>query len=464
MSAMDAGFYFVEDENVPMHVGSVLVFEGPAPSYGDVIRRLLSKLDGVPRYRQRVKSLPLHVGRPVWVDDDHFQILYHVRHTAVPAPGNDDQLRNLAGRVFAQRLDFAKPLWEMWLVEGLEGGRWALISKVHHCMIDGVAGTDLMQMLLDFRPDATEIGEVTEWKPEPAPSTLDLVGSGLKDAVTTPVKHLSAIPGLARRLRSSSELLDVGRALAGSLPGTVKRLTTRAATSLNGPIGPHRRWVWAKADLAEIKQIRKVTGGTVNDVILTAISGGFRDLLEKRGELTDGMVVRTMVPVSMRSKDEHNKLNNRVSAVLVNLPVSEADPLKRLAAVRAQMDDLKGSRQAAGADVITGLGDFAAPTLLALGSRTAMRFPQQLLQTVTTNVPGPRVPLYFLGRPMTEMYPYVPIASTLRISIGIFSYLDQITFGVNADFDGVPDVQLLADGIRGGFDSLLAEVSRPASS
>ncbi|MFD8497105.1 wax ester/triacylglycerol synthase family O-acyltransferase [Amycolatopsis sp. NPDC059657] len=464
MSAMDAGFYFVEDENVPMHVGSVLVFEGPAPSYGDVIRRLMSKLGGVPRYRQRVKSLPLHVGRPVWVDDDHFQILYHVRHTAVPSPGNDDQLRNLAGRVFAQRLDFSKPLWEMWLVEGLEGGRWALISKVHHCMIDGVAGTDLMQMLLDFRQDATEIGEVAEWTPEPAPSTLDLVGSGLKDAVTTPVKHLSAIPGLARRLRSSSELLDVGRALAGSLPGTVKRLTTRAATSLNGPIGPHRRWVWAKANIAEIKQIRKVTGGTVNDVILTAISGGFRDLLEKRGELTDGMVVRTMVPVSMRSKDEHNKLNNRVSAVLVNLPVSEADPLKRLTAIRAQMDDLKSSRQAAGADVLTGLGDFAAPTLLALGSRTAMRFPQQLLQTVTTNVPGPRVPLYFLGRPMTEMYPYVPIASTMRISIGIFSYLDQITFGVNADFDGVPDVQLLADGIRGGFDGLLAEVSQPASS
>jgi diacylglycerol O-acyltransferase len=214
--------------------------------------------------------------------------------------------------------------------------------------------------------------------------------------------------------------------------------------------------VWARANLAEIKQVRKVTGGTVNDVILAAITSGFRDLLSKRGELAEGTVVRTMVPVSVRSSRERNRVNNRVSAVLVNLPVSEPDPLKRLSAIREQMDDLKSSRHAAGADVLTGLGNFAAPTLLALGSRTAMRFPQQFLQTVTTNVPGPRMPLHMLGRRLTEMYPYVPIASTLRISVGIFSYLDQITFGINADFDGVPDVQVLADGIRAGFDELVA--------
>jgi WS/DGAT/MGAT family acyltransferase len=402
-----------------------------------------------------VKSLPLHVGRPVWVDDDHFQILYHVRHTAVPSPGNDDQLRNLAGRLFAQRLDLSKPLWEVWLVEGLENNRWAIISKVHHCMIDGVAGNDLMQVLLDWR-EKTELPEPKGWKPEPSPSQFDLVVDGVRDAVFTPVKHLAAIPAFARGLRNGSELLDIGRAVLGSLPGTAKRLATNAATSLNGPIGPHRRWVWAKVNLDEVKQIRRVTGGTVNDIILTAITHGFRELLDKRGELTDGQVVRTMVPVSMRAADEHGKLNNRVSAVLVNLPVSEIDPHKRLASVREQMDDLKSSRQAAGADVLTKAGDFAAPTLLALGSRTAMRFPQQLLQTVTTNVPGPRVALYMLGRRMQEMYPYVPIASNMRISIGIFSYLGQITFGVNADFDGVPDVQVLADGIRSGFDELVA--------
>ncbi|MEC4019578.1 WS/DGAT/MGAT family O-acyltransferase [Streptomyces sp. H27-D2] len=454
MSAIDAGFYFVEDENVPMHVGSVLVFEGPAPSYGDVIRLFVSKLAAVPRYRQRVMSLPLHLGRPVWVDDDHFQILYHVRHTAVPSPGGDDQLRNLAGRLFAQRLDLSKPLWEIWLVEGLEGGRWALISKVHHCMIDGIAGNDLMQALLDWREDA-ELPEPQPWTPEPSPSALDLVADGVRDVVMTPVKHLAAIPALAKRLRSGSEVLDISRALLSSLPGTARRLSTRAAGSLNGRPGPHRRWMWAKADLAEIKQVRKVTGGTVNDIILTAITRGFRDLLESRGELTEGQVVRTMVPVSVRSRGERKQLNNRVSAVLLNLPVSEPDPLKRVAAVREQMDDLKNSRQAAGADAITGMANFAAPTLLALGSRTALRFPQQFLQTVTTNVPGPRVPLYLLGRRMAEMYPYVPIASTMRISVGIFSYLDRITFGINADFDGVPDIDVLANGIRAGFDELV---------
>jgi diacylglycerol O-acyltransferase len=425
MSSLDASFYFIEDENVPMHVGSVLVFDGPAPSYGDVIRLFLARMDQVPRYRQKVKALPFHVGRPVWVDDDK------------------------------------KPLWEAWLVEGLEGGRWAIISKVHHCMIDGVSGSDMLQLILDFRKESV-LPEPKEWKPQPQPSTLDLVIDGVRDAVVTPVQHLSALPAVARNVRSLSEIMDFGKTVLGSLPGTAKRLVTRAATSLNGPIGPHRRWVWARANLAEIKQIRRAAGGTVNDVILTAITRGFRDLLEKRGELTEGMVVRTMVPVSMRKSDQHNELNNRVSAVLVNLPVGEADPVKRLASIRAQMDDLKSSRQAAGADVITNLSNFAAPTLMALGSRTAMRFPQQILQTVTTNVPGPRIPLYMLGRPLVEMFPYVPIASTIRITVGIFSYLDRFTFGINADFDGVPDVQLLADGIRAGFDEMVALAAEAA--
>lgn len=461
---MDAGFYFVEDENVPMHVGSVLVFEGPAPSYGDVIRLFVSKLPDVPRYRQRVRTLPLHLGRPVWVDDDHFQILYHVRHTAVPAPGGDDQVRNLAGRLFAQRLDLSKPLWEVWLVEGLADGRWAIISKVHHCLIDGVAGTDLLQMLLDWRehPEPVEPAIPDPWVADPAPSTLDLIADGLRDAIAAPVKHLAAVPALAREMRSASEVLETVRTLAGSLPGTANRLLETSAGSLNGSIGPHRRWVWARSDIAEIKRVRKEVGGTVNDVILTAITRGFRDLLTERGELTADQVVRSLVPVSVRSPGERNTLNNRLSAVLVNLPVGEDDPLARLASVRAQMDDLKRSRQAAGADVLTGLGNFAAPTLLALGSRTALRFPQRILQTVTTNVPGPRVPLYMLGRPLAEIYPYVPIASTMRISVGIFSYLDRITFGINADFDAVPDVQVLADGIRAGFEELVVAATGSA--
>jgi len=459
MSTLDAGFFFMEDDNVPMHVGSVAVFDGPSPAYGDVVRLLVSKLPQVPRYRQRVRTVPLHLGRPAWIDDEHFEVLYHVRHTAVPAPGGAEQLRNLAGRVFAQRLDLAKPLWEMWLVEGLRDGRWAIISKVHHCMIDGVAGWDLAAALLDASPDA-EHPAAGPWTPEHAPSTAWMVMDGLRDTLVAPLQQLARVPALARSLPTRHEVLDFAR----GLPGTTGRLANPAASSLNGPSGPHRRWEWTQASLKEVKLVRNAFGGTVNDVVLAAVTRGFRDLLTERGGLSDGQVVRSLVPVSVRAASERGTLNNRVSAVLVNLPVSEPDPVNRLARLREQMDDLKNSRQAVGAQGLTGLAGFAAPTLLALGSRLTFRFPQPLMQTVTTNVPGPRFPLYMLGRQLTEMHPYVPIASNIRISVGILSYLDQLNFGINADFDAVPDIGVLTGGIRQGFDELAARAaSAPAT-
>ncbi len=460
MSTLDAGFFFMEDENVPMHVGSVAVFEGPPPAYGDLVRLLVGKLPQVPRYRQRVRTVPLHLGRPVWTDDEHFEVLYHVRHTAVPGPGGDEQLRNLAGRVFAQRLDLAKPLWEMWLVEGLRDDRWAIISKVHHCMVDGVAGWDLAAALLDVTPD-TPPPVLGSWTPERAPSTAWLVVDGLRDAVVEPLQQLARVPALARNLPTRQEVLDFGR----GLPSSVRRLASPAARSLNGPSGPHRRWEWAQAQLNEVKLVRTAFGGTVNDVVLAAVTRGFRDLLAGRGELSDGAVVRSLVPVSVRAESERGTLNNRVSAVLVSLPVGEPDPLRRLARLRDQMDDLKSSRQAVGAQALTELAGFAAPTLLAMGSRLTFRFPQPMMQTVTTNVPGPRIPLYMLGRQMVEIHPYVPIAYNLRISVGIFSYLDQLNFGINADFDAVPDIGVLSKGIRDGFDELVqcAASAHPAS-
>ncbi len=451
MSTLDAGFYFMEDENVPMHVGSVAVFEGPPPAYGDLVRLLLSKLPQVPRYRQRVRTLPLHLGRPAWADDEHFQILYHVRHTAVPSPGGDQELRNLAGRVFAQRLDMTKPLWEFWLVEGLQGGRWALINKVHHCMVDGVAGMDLATILLETTPEFRP-AVPAEWKPEPTPSLVAQLVDGVRDAVVAPLQQVAALPALARNLPTMQEVLDFGR----GLPGNVRRLTSPTVRALNGPAGPHRRWEWVRANLGEVKTIRTAFGGTVNDVVLAAVTRGFRDLLDGRGQLTAEQVVRSLVPVSVRAQSERGKLNNRVSALLVNLPVGEPDPVLRLELLRAQMDDLKSSRQAVGAQALTELAGFAAPTLLAMASRLAFRFPQALMQTVTTNVPGPRIPLYMLGKRLVEIYPYVPIAYNLRISVGIFSYLDQLSFGIAADFDTEPDVAVLSRGIRAGFDELVA--------
>jgi diacylglycerol O-acyltransferase / wax synthase len=466
MSSTDAGFFYAEGPNTPMHVGSVSVFEGPAPSYGDVVRLLLSKLPQVPRYRQRVRTVPLELGRPLWVDDEHFQILYHVRHTAVPRPGGAEQLRNLAGRVLGQRLDMTKPLWEVWLVEGLEGDRWAFISKVHHCMVDGIAGTDLMQLIFDVEPDA-EHADPQPWTAEPEPSTREVLAAGLSDALGQPAMHLQRLgrelekldPGSVPRL-----LADGFKVLTGSAPGVARQVLRPVARSLNGPIGPHRRWVWAETSIGEIKQVRRALGGTVNDVVLTAVTRGFRDLLASRGDLTQGLVVRSLVPVSVRRASERGSLNNQVSAVFVELPVAEPDARERLARIRTQMDEYKQAMGAVDARSIVAMGDFVAPTLLALGTRAAARTSQWFTQAVTTNVPGPPVPLYMLGRRMRSLYAYVPIASGLRMSIGIYSYVGDITFGINADFDAFPDVEVLASGIRAGMDELLELAGTPEES
>ena len=373
MSALDASFFFAESENTPMHVGSVTVFEGPAPSYGDVVRLLLSKMPLVPRYRQRVRPVPMQLGRPLWADDPHFQILYHVRHTAVPSPGSDEQLRNLAGRVLGQRLDMAKPLWELWLVEGLADGRWALISKVHHCMVDGVAGTDLMQLMFDLKPDATH-AEPTDWTPQRDPSSLQLITSAFNDAVAHPMQQVAAMPSLGTAVKAAKDLAASSRTIASAVPSLARQAITPTARSLNGPIGPHRRWAWTDGKFEEFKAVRTAFGGTVNDVVLTAITAGFRDLLLARGEMSsEKLVVRSMVPVSVRRPDQKGKLNNQVSAVFVDLPVGLADPVDRLNAIRGQMDEYKKTMQAVDAPSIIALGDYVAPTLLCWGSRPPCR-------------------------------------------------------------------------------------------
>ncbi|MGY1695375.1 MULTISPECIES: WS/DGAT/MGAT family O-acyltransferase [unclassified Geodermatophilus] len=455
LSATDAGFYYAETENAPLHVGSVSVFEGPAPSYGDLVRLLLSKLPLVPRYRQRVREVPLGLGRPLWVDDPHFQILYHVRHTAVPKPGGREQLRNLAGRVLGQRLDMAKPLWEVWLVEGLEDDRWALISKVHHCMVDGVAGTDLMQVMFDLDP-AAEHPAPADWTPQRTPSGLAMAAGAVAETVTAPLRQLTALPGPEAVGSGARSLVRSTRAAAASLPALARQALTPLARTLTGPIGPHRRWAWADAEFADLAAARTALGGTVNDVVLTAITRGFRDLLQGRGALGADTVVRTMVPISVRKENERGALNNQVTAVFVDLPVGEPDPAERLALVRRQMDEYKRTMQAVDARSIIAMGDYTAPTLLALGVRASMQAGQFWCQAVTTNVPGPRVPLYVLGRRMVSSHPYVPIAGGTRVSIGIFSYLDRMTFGINADFDAFPDVDVLSEGICRGIEELVA--------
>jgi WS/DGAT/MGAT family acyltransferase len=368
----------------------------------------------------------------------------------VPAPGGKRQLRELATRIFATPLDRARPLWEAWLLDGLKGGRWAILSKVHHCVVDGIGGNDLMTAVFDVDRDA-ECPEPAPWAPEPEPATLDLMAASLREAATGSARQIVALSErLSQPMPPTGEILEYGRGLVAG----ARRLAVPSAVSLNGPIGPDRRWAWADTSLAEIKEIRSAHGGTVNDVLLAAITRGFRDLLESRGELADGLVVRSLVPVSVRGLDQQGVITNRVSAVLANLPAGEPGPLRRLELIREQMDEIKRTSQAAGGQALTGVLGFAAPTLLAFGSHTAFQFPQSVVQAVTTNVPGPRLPLYLLGRRLERIYPYVPIGDNVRISIAIFSYLERFTFGITADHDGVPDLKVLAKGIRAGLAEL----------
>jgi WS/DGAT/MGAT family acyltransferase len=460
MSPLDASFLHVEDAVTHMHIGSVGIFEGPVPSPEDVRRAIASRLPLVPRYRQKVRFVPLALGRPTWVDDPHFNIDYHVRRTALPAPGGDDELRNLVGRVMSQQLDRQKPLWEMWVAEGLDEGRWALISKTHHCMVDGVSATDLLSVILSEDREPPEPTD-DHWQPSPEPSGAQLVANALTQRAGSPYEAtrtlLSAIRGPRRVARQT---MHVARGLVNLAPLLNPSPT---ASALNGPIGPHRRWDWARARLSDVKAIRERHGGTVNDVVLAVITNGFRALLEERGEPLAGQVVRTLVPVSVRAEEERGTYNNKVAAMFAELPVAIDDPVDRVRAIHEQMKDLKGSGQAVAAERLTALGGFAPAMLLALGGRIATRLPQSTVNTVTTNVPGPQVSLYLAGRRMLEAFPFVPLGGQVQIGIAIFSYDGGINFGVTGDWDGARDIAVLCEGIEQGVAQLLGSDGSPSA-
>ncbi len=453
MSPLDASFLHIERDIQQLNVGSALVFEGPAPTYDELCEVIEAKLARVPRYRQRFRRTPLELGLPVWVDDPHFRIRYHMRHSALPSPGSEAQLRTLAGRLMAQHLDLSRPLWEMWFVEGLSDGRWALVNKAHHAMIDGISGTDIMSVVLDFQPQAHPLPAVA-WVPEPAPSEVQMLSSALADVVRNPVSQGRAVLGALSAPRQLVTHAVAQVAGLAQLGGKV----VRPESVLNGPIGPHRRWGWARAGLADVKSVKNAFGGTVNDVILASITGGFRTFLAARGEVVDGRTIRSMVPVSVRRADQTGALGNQVSAVLADLPIGIADPVERLAAITEQLNGLKRSGMATGVEGMMSAADFVPPTLLALGARVVARFPQRTISTVTTNVPGPQQPMYLLGRAMTEMFPYIPLASDVRITIGIVSYNGRLDCGITGDYDHVPDIDVLCAGIEAATAELVAAV------
>jgi diacylglycerol O-acyltransferase len=453
LSSLDAVFVNAEDGVSHMHVGSCAIFAGPPPPFADVVALIDSKLPRLPRYRQKLRMVPGGLAHPVWVDDADFSIDYHVRHTALPPPGGEAELEHLMGRLMSQELDRQRPLWETWVVEGLSDDRWALISKAHHCMVDGVSGTDMMAVLLDARPDAP-ITPPERWEPQPAPTDLALALDAMRQLVVMPVRQAGAIAAQLRRPRAAMK--RAGEVAAG-VRSLSRYVVPAPALSVEGGIGPHRRYAAARCTLDEIRAIRSAFGGSVNDVVLAVISGAFRDVLLARGDPVDGVSFRSLVPVSVRRPGDSTP-NNQVSLIIAELPIGVADPVARLAAVRTQMAALKTSHQVDAGEAITTTAELAPPLLQAMTvwGVTALlrRTPQHLVNTVTTNVPGPQYPLFALGRGMLEYLPYVPLSSGVRIGIAILSYNGHVAFGVTGDYDTAPDVHEMAERIEAQVHTL----------
>jgi WS/DGAT/MGAT family acyltransferase len=459
LSAVDASFLAQEGRSSHMHVGAVLLFEGPPPAHDELVAHVESRLHLVPRYRQKLAFPRLEMGRPIWIDDARLNIEYHVRHTALPSPGSMDELQLLTGRIFSQRLDRSKPLWEMWLVQGLSDNRFALITKTHHAMVDGISGVDLATVLFDLGPVPTKIEpEDPPWAPQPEPSQAELVADGAKAVAKFPFelggRAIGALRHPAGAVRGAREAAEgVGEIVWAGL-------NSAPATPLNVPIGPHRRARWVQSRLDDFKEIKNTLGGTVNDVVLAVVTGALRRWLRLRGVRTEGLELRALVPMSIRTEDEHHQLGNRIAVMRGPLPVYSEAPVTTLDRVSEAMSGVKESKQALGAEVISNLEDFAPPTLLAQASR--LNFSTRLFNLIVTNVPGPQLPLYLLGRELEELIPMAFLPENHALAIAIMSYNGRLDFGLLADYDAMPDIDDLALYLEDALVELLEEARRRA--
>jgi diacylglycerol O-acyltransferase len=455
LSALDASFLHLEDGSAHMHVASVLVFDGDPPPYDDLLQAIESRLHLVPRYRQRLASVPLGQGRPLWVDDPHLNLRYHVRATALPSPGSEEQLEALAGRVFSQSLDRDKPLWEMWLVSGLEGGRFAMLAKTHHALVDGISGVDIVTVLFDTSPEPAAPPDPGEqWLPRPLPARAQLLGEALVERATAPAEIARTVRAVFRApLRVASGVRDAAVGM-GTLGWA--GLNPAPSTPYNRPIGPHRRFNWVRTNLADIKAIKDELGGTVNDVVLCTVSGALGRHLRRRGETTDGLELKAFVPVSVRADVERGALGNRVAGMIAPLPVWCQEPLARMDLVREEMRSLKEGGQAVGAQALTELSGFAPSTVMAQASRLMSR--QRFFNVVVTNVPGPQFPLYLMGREMIDPFPMVPLARNQGVGVALMSYNGRMNVGLVGDYDLLWDIDDLGRDVR----ESLAELAEAA--
>jgi WS/DGAT/MGAT family acyltransferase len=458
LTALDSAFLHLEDDSTAhMHVASVMVFEGKPPTQQQLIDHVLARLHLVPRYRQRLAFVPFDQGRPVWTDDPHFNPTYHIRHTGLPAPGDEEALKRLAGRLFSQRLDRSKPLWEIWLVDRMAGQRFALIAKTHHALVDGISGVDITTVLFDTSPEPLVPPQPPEpWIPRPLPGPAKLLGEALLERSTVPAEMTRGARALLRAPRKALARLREDIASIGAT--TLAGINAPAPpTPFNVEIGPHRRYTWVDADLAQFKGIKDSLGGTLNDVVLTAVSLALGSYLRSEGHDTEGLVLKAMVPVSVRSAEQRGALGNRVAAMWAPLPVGKTNPVASFEEIRLAMNDLKESGQAVGAEVLINLAGFAPPTILSQAARLQAR--QRFFNLVVTNVPGPQFPLYLLGRRLKALYPVVPLARRQALGIAIMSYDGHLGFGLLADYDALEQPDLIAKELRRSIKALARAAS-----
>jgi diacylglycerol O-acyltransferase / wax synthase len=457
LSPLDASFLHIENATSHMHVAGVLIFRGSAPRYPDFLAHIAARLDHVPRYRQRLAGVPFGQGRPVWVDDTSFDLRYHVRATALPSPGSEYELQVLAGRVFSLRLNREKPLWEMWLVEGLSDDRFAILSKTHHALVDGISGVDIMTVLFDLEPDPPEREPGPPWYPRPEPSGTTLMAEALIERATAPLDLARAATRALGDPREAAT--SAGATLAGLASMAVAGVGGAPPSPLNTHIGPHRRFDWVESDLATFKAIKGALGGTVNDVVLAVVTGALREHLLRRGRDPEGLELKAMVPVSIRAETERGALGNRVAAMYAPLPVGLEDPIERFRTVHEALGDLKASGQAVGAERLTQLAGFAVPTVLDQAARLQSR--QRFFNLTVTNVPGPQFPLYMLGRRLRSFYPKVPLVLNTALGIAIMSYDGKLFFGLLGDYDAMDDLERFASDLRGAIAELATAAGVP---
>ncbi|MEA2154737.1 MAG: diacylglycerol O-acyltransferase / wax synthase [Solirubrobacteraceae bacterium] len=458
LSALDASFLHLEKAGARLHVASVTVFDGPTPPYDELLAHIENRLHLVPRFRQRLAEVPLDQGRPVWVDDPHFNLRYHLRHAGLPAPGSEEQLKVLAGRVFAQRLDRTKPLWELLLVDGLSGGGFALIAKSHHALVDGISAVDITTVLFDTEPDAAPPPAPRRvWAARPLPTSAQLLSDALVERALHPHELARTARAFVRTprevARSARDRLQSTGALAFA------GLTPAPPTPLNVPTGAHRRYTWVDAQLAELQGIKDALGGTVNDAVLAVVAGALGRFLRHRGVDTRELVLKALVPISVRAEADQGALGNEVAPMWVPLPVGVEDPVAQFGAIREAVAAQEQSSQAIGARTLTEIAGFASPTILSQAARLQQR--QRSFNVVVTNVPGPQVPLYLLGRRLRALYPVLPLADRQALGIAVTSYDGQLGFGLLADYDAVADLDVLAAALRASIDALAAGASVP---